>query len=154
MASPALFIAILGGVLPALVWLAFWLLEDRCEPEPKRYLLGTFIVGGLMVGLVANPHMVAYFSTDKKTPPVSVAGLLYGGGWAQVKAQAIAALVIILFNIVVTYAVLKIVALFVPLRASDGEVEGGDLAIHGIDPLPIPKATVTGIDANSVARTR
>ncbi len=49
MASPILFIAILGGVLPALLWLTFWLMEDRCEPEPKRYLLLTFITGALSV---------------------------------------------------------------------------------------------------------
>ena len=47
--SPVLFIALLGGVLPALLWLAFWLMEDRCEPEPKRYIILTFIGGGLSV---------------------------------------------------------------------------------------------------------
>ena len=51
MASPALLIAMLGGVLPALLWLTFWLLEDRCEPEPKRYILLTFVAGGLMVAV-------------------------------------------------------------------------------------------------------
>jgi RsiW-degrading membrane proteinase PrsW (M82 family) len=49
MASPTLFIAALGGILPALLWLTFWLLEDKCEPEPKRYILGTFIAGGAAV---------------------------------------------------------------------------------------------------------
>jgi RsiW-degrading membrane proteinase PrsW (M82 family) len=43
------FVALLGGVLPALLWLAFWLLEDRCEPEPKRYITLTFAAGALMV---------------------------------------------------------------------------------------------------------
>jgi protease PrsW len=43
--SPNLFVAFLGGVLPALVWLAFWLFEDRCEPEPKRYIFFTFVAG-------------------------------------------------------------------------------------------------------------
>ena len=49
MAQSALFIAILGGVLPALLWLTFWLLEDRCEPEPKRYIFFTFMLGMLAV---------------------------------------------------------------------------------------------------------
>lgn len=49
MANPIIFVAFLGGVLPALLWLTFWLLEDRCEPEPKRYLLLTFIAGGIAV---------------------------------------------------------------------------------------------------------
>lgn len=47
--SPVLFIALLGGVIPALLWLAFWLMEDRCEPEPKRYIVLTFAAGALMV---------------------------------------------------------------------------------------------------------
>ena len=49
MANPIIFVAALGGVLPALLWLTFWLLEDRCEPEPKRYLVLTFIAGGIAV---------------------------------------------------------------------------------------------------------
>ena len=44
-----LFIALLGGVLPALLWLTFWLLEDRCEPEPKRYLFLAFAAGAVSV---------------------------------------------------------------------------------------------------------
>lgn len=44
-----LFIAFLGGVLPACLWLLFWLLEDRCQPEPKRYILLCFVLGGAAV---------------------------------------------------------------------------------------------------------
>jgi Amt family ammonium transporter len=94
------------------------------------------LVGGLMVGLVANPQMVEYLSGDKKTDPVAVAGLFYGNP-KQILFQAIAAGVIIVYDAVATYLVLRIVALFVPLRASDADVEGGDLAIHGIDPVPL-----------------
>lgn len=49
MESPVLFIALLGGVLPALLWLAFWLLEDRCQPEPKRYIFLCFVAGAAAV---------------------------------------------------------------------------------------------------------
>jgi len=49
MADPLIFIALLGGVLPALLWLTFWLLEDRCEPEPKRYIFFVFVGGALSV---------------------------------------------------------------------------------------------------------
>jgi RsiW-degrading membrane proteinase PrsW (M82 family) len=37
-------------VLPTAVF--FWLFEDRCEPEPKRYIFYTFVLGMLMVPLV------------------------------------------------------------------------------------------------------
>lgn len=47
-----IFIAFLGGVLPALIWLSFWLLEDRCEPEPKRYIFLSFLGGMVAVILV------------------------------------------------------------------------------------------------------
>jgi len=67
---------------------------------------------------------------------LAVAGLLYGNP-KQLLIQAIAAAVIIAYDAVATYVVLRIVALFIPLRASDTEVEGGDLAIHGIDPVPM-----------------
>jgi len=49
MESSALFFAFLGGFLPALLWLAFWLLEDRCQPEPKRYIFLSFIAGMVVV---------------------------------------------------------------------------------------------------------
>src|SRR3989338_4077143 len=51
MESPVFFIALLGGVLPALLWLAFWLLEDRCQPEPKRYIVLCFFAGAAVVYL-------------------------------------------------------------------------------------------------------
>ncbi len=94
------------------------------------------LVGGLMVGLVANPAMIVYPSTDKKTPDSAYTGLFYGGGLTQLKWQALAALCIIVWNIVMTYVVLKLISFVVPLRASTPEMEGGDLAIHGVDPMP------------------
>lgn len=44
--------ALLGGILPALVWLLFWLREDSLSPEPNRLLIKTFLLGMLAVVLV------------------------------------------------------------------------------------------------------
>ncbi|HAQ02726.1 hypothetical protein A2467_02145 [Candidatus Nomurabacteria bacterium RIFOXYC2_FULL_36_8] len=42
--------AILGGALPAILWLWFWMYqEDRDEPEPVGLIILTFILGGVMV---------------------------------------------------------------------------------------------------------
>lgn len=41
--------ALLSGILPALLWLWFWLKEDNLHPEPKSLVAGTFIVGGIVV---------------------------------------------------------------------------------------------------------
>ncbi len=43
--------AVLGGILPALLWLLFWLREDWKSPEPNRMILRTFLLGMLSVAL-------------------------------------------------------------------------------------------------------
>ena len=52
MNSNALIYALLGGILPALVWLLFWLREDKKHPEPNRLILRTFFLGMLSVAIV------------------------------------------------------------------------------------------------------
>lgn len=52
-------LAFVGGLIPALIWLFFWLREDdcknqdtvayMCEPEPKPMLFLTFVIGMIMV---------------------------------------------------------------------------------------------------------
>ncbi|MCF7834318.1 MAG: PrsW family intramembrane metalloprotease [Candidatus Pacebacteria bacterium] len=44
-----LLLALLGGIIPSIVWLLFWLREDRDKPEPKGVLTGVFLVGMLSV---------------------------------------------------------------------------------------------------------
>jgi len=45
-------IALLGGILPALFWLWFWLREDSQRPEPTGLIIRTFIAGMAVVPLV------------------------------------------------------------------------------------------------------
>lgn len=42
-------IALIGGVLPALIWLWFWLREDEEKPEPKGMLMLCFLLGMIAV---------------------------------------------------------------------------------------------------------
>lgn len=48
MASQIIY-ALLGGILPAIVWLFFWLREDNKSPEPNNLILKTFFFGMLAV---------------------------------------------------------------------------------------------------------
>lgn len=42
--------AILGGAIPAILWLWFWLYqEDKEDPEPIGLIITSFIIGGVMV---------------------------------------------------------------------------------------------------------
>jgi len=45
-------IALLGGILPALFWLWFWLREDKKRPEPHKLITLTFL-GGFVAVLLA-----------------------------------------------------------------------------------------------------
>ena len=47
-----IFLALTGGLVPALFWLWFWLREDRAHPEPKALIVSSFIAGMLVVALV------------------------------------------------------------------------------------------------------
>ena len=41
--------AFLGGLAPALIWLFFWLREDKKHPEPRKNILLTFLFGMCVV---------------------------------------------------------------------------------------------------------
>jgi len=47
-----LIVAFLGGIIPSLLWLWFWLKEDEERPEPKGLLTIVFIMGMIAVILV------------------------------------------------------------------------------------------------------
>ena len=40
-----LFYAFIGGPLPALLWLWFFLREDKAHPEPRHVILAAFLAG-------------------------------------------------------------------------------------------------------------
>lgn len=56
--------ALLGGVLPALLWLWFWLKQDKKRPEPRGLILLAFVVGMVAVPAVLPFERLAdsYFS--------------------------------------------------------------------------------------------
>lgn len=92
------------------------------------------LIGGLMIGLVANPHMIVYFGSPAQgTSDISVGGLLYGSGISQLVSQVIAALFVIIFNGIGTLVLVKIVGLLIPLRLTARELDLGDSAVHGED---------------------
>jgi len=53
------------AVIPALLWLAFFYAQDRLEPEPKGYIAGVFILGGLLAGAIGIPLLRDTFRTQE-----------------------------------------------------------------------------------------
>ncbi len=69
-------LALLGGLLPALIWLWFWLKEDSTNPEPKGLLLLTFIGGILSVfAVLPLQKLTEGFFTNETALMVVWAGL-------------------------------------------------------------------------------
>jgi RsiW-degrading membrane proteinase PrsW (M82 family) len=63
--AQTLFLALLGGILPALLWLWFWLREDRLHPEPRRLIILAFIAGMAVVFLaLPAEHYIEKITTS------------------------------------------------------------------------------------------
>ncbi len=56
----SLFFALFGGVLPAILWLWFWLKEDSSHPEPRGLIVVTFLSGVVAVILVLPFQKIVY----------------------------------------------------------------------------------------------
>ncbi len=64
-----LIFALIGGIVPALFWLWFWIREDRLKPEPRTALLSAF-AGGIVAVLLALffELVIYYLLVDASTP--------------------------------------------------------------------------------------
>lgn len=102
------------------------------------------LIGGLMVGVVADPNMIVYPGAGKNgAGAFSVSGILGGGGAHQLLVQLAAAAFVIACSGSSTFLVLRLVGLIVPLRLPESSLQAGDLAIHGEElgpsgPVPLP----------------
>ncbi|HEY1627310.1 MAG TPA: hypothetical protein VGG16_26315, partial [Streptosporangiaceae bacterium] len=133
---------VIGLVCPAVVWVAWYYLPKYVWPFNKVddalgvvYTHGIAgLLGGLLVGLLADPKMIEYLGVGKN-PSISGTGLFYGHP-KQLAIQAGAALTIIVWDAAVTFILLKGIGLFMKLRLPDEVLEIGDLAVHGEEAYP------------------
>jgi RsiW-degrading membrane proteinase PrsW (M82 family) len=73
--APALAASLRGGglivagavlaLIPAVLWLAIFYLQDRLEPEPKGYVLGVFLLGALLASAVGQPLINGFFRVNE-----------------------------------------------------------------------------------------
>src|SRR5262252_6607440 len=127
---------IIGLVDSAVVWALFAYLPKKVWPFNKvDDALGVVythgfagLLGGLLVGLFADPKMIVYLGVGK-TPNVTAAGLFYGHP-KQLLIQALAALTVIVWDGLVTFLILRGIGLFMKLRMSEPELVAGDIEVH------------------------
>ncbi|ANE48123.1 ammonium transporter [Paenibacillus swuensis] len=120
---------LIGAICGVAMVFATEALERRGIDDP----VGAFAVHGisgsigtLAVGLFAIPEFTAKFGLD-------TAGLLYGGGWQLLGAQALGLVVVSAWGFGLTWLALKAIAAIVPVRVTaDEELVGLDVGIHGV----------------------
>ncbi|HVC53612.1 MAG TPA: ammonium transporter [Stellaceae bacterium] len=131
----AIAIGVITGIIP-------WIMMNKVQTtalfkkvDDTLCVLSTHgvagLIGGLAVGIFACPEMLVYIGTDKEAPGVSITGLLYGDGGHQLLMQVYAAAFIIVYNVIATFIILKLISIFVPLRMDETTLRVGDDAVHG-----------------------
>lgn len=133
---------IIGVVASSLVWMSWnWLGTTRLFKKVDD-TLGVFhthgvagLAGGLLVGVLADPHIVEYLG-GSTGQDVTFAGWLYGHHPKQILIQAGAAGTVIVWDALVTFVILKVLGLFMKLRLPDEVLETGDLGVHDEEAYP------------------
>jgi ammonium transporter, Amt family len=147
----------IGAITSVVVWVLFGFLPRKVWPFNKvDDALGVVythgfagLLGGLLVGLFADPKMIVYLGLGKNAD-VTTAGLFYGHP-KQLEIQALAALTIIIWDGLVTFVILQVCKwIFRGLREPDAVLEGGDIAIHGEVAYPEEEPDVVTQDLGEI----
>lgn len=130
----AMAIGLCAGIIPWLSMNKFQKLPFMQKVDDTLSVFSTHgiagLMGGLLTGVFANPEMLQYIGTDKEAPGVNVTGLLYGNP-KQLLLQFYGAAFIIIYNIIATFIILKVISFIVPLRMDEATLKVGDDAVHG-----------------------
>jgi RsiW-degrading membrane proteinase PrsW (M82 family) len=92
---PLLVVGLILALVPALIWLGFFYRRDRREPEPRRMVLGVFVLGALVAGAIVIPLLREVVRVDDWR---------VGSPWLQL---VVAVLVVGVIEEVAKYATLR-----------------------------------------------
>jgi Amt family ammonium transporter len=150
----AFFIGIVAGFV--VIWatdaLEYLRIDDPIGAVPVHLVAG--IWGTLSLGLFATGAYGAATPTGADTSAaVIVKGLFYGGGTAQLVAQAIGSFSVVAATLVVSFILMYAVKATGTLRVSRaGELEGLDLHEHGM--LAYPEYVIHGYEPGPTSAAR
>ena len=66
------------AIVPAFIWMIFFYLQDSAEPEPKGYVIGVFVLGGLLAAAIGIPVVENLFRVSHWIYTNTVATILGG----------------------------------------------------------------------------
>ncbi len=79
-------VGVLVALVPAVIWLFVFYKQDRLEPEPKQYVLGIFILGGLLAAAIGQPIIQDSFRIQEWSGHswvISILGSIFIAGFIQ-----------------------------------------------------------------------
>lgn len=79
-------VGVVLALVPALIWLTAFYQQDRIAPEPKRYVLGIFILSALLAQAVGQPVIRDLFSVQDwiyTSPLINILGAIFIVGLVQ-----------------------------------------------------------------------
>jgi Amt family ammonium transporter len=133
---------LIGLIASSVVWLSWNKLGKLRLFQRVDDAMGVFhthgvagLMGGLLVGLFADPNMAVYLKPDGSTA-LSTSGWIWGHHPMQLAWQAGAAVTVIVWDAAMTFLILKVIGLVVKLRLPDDVLETGDLAVHDEEAYP------------------
>ncbi|MBV8930375.1 MAG: ammonium transporter, partial [Mycobacteriaceae bacterium] len=141
---------IIGVATSTVVWLSwnylgrtklFQKVDDTLGVVHTHGVAG--LAGGLLVGVLADPHVLVYLGNGADVSDVTASGWLWGHHPKQILIQLGAAATVIVWDAFVTFAILKILGLFMNLRAPEEALAEGDVALHDEEAYP-DEAMITG----------
>ncbi len=129
----AIVLGVFAAILPWLTWNKLGKTKFLSKVDDTLGVIHTHgvaaLVGGIGVGILADPKMVEFLGTGGDSN-VSVTGALFGN-FHQVVLQLYGAGFIIAVNAIGTFILLKLIGIFVPLRMDQEMLMMGDEAAHG-----------------------
>lgn len=77
-------VGLILAIVPVLLWLGVFYLQDRLEPEPHVYVLGVLVLGALLAGTIGEPLRRGFFALNRWQPEnaaysIVVHALIQGG---------------------------------------------------------------------------
>jgi ammonium transporter, Amt family len=152
---------IIGVACSAVVWVAWYTLPKYVWPFNKvDDALGVIythgiagLLGGLLVGVLADPNVIEYPASSAGGTSVEGAGWIWGHHPHQILTQFLAALTIIIWDALITAIIWMFIkyVLRIKLRLTDEELEIGDVAVHGEEAYPLEEVLTSKLSVTASA---
>ena len=118
---------IIGLIAVPIAWVSLYILEPKLKVDDTLGIFSTHgmssVASGILTGVFVDPTVTQYIDPGLR-------GALYGN-LHQLLVQSLAVVIVAGYSFILTYGLLKLIGLFIPLQAPPQDLAIGDYAMHG-----------------------